>query len=111
MTTPKEDSLRPSLSVGQLAKRWGVSVERIKRLVDAGKLPGSFTIPSAGRYGKAVRIPAKTVRRAEADWAPVARAGGGEPRRTRRRPQAAGLRHFPELDPLPDDGCPEDAPG
>lgn len=47
---------RGALSVGQLARRWGVGAERIRRLVESGMLPGSFKVPSAGRYGEAVRI-------------------------------------------------------
>jgi hypothetical protein len=48
-------------SVGQAAKRWGISSERVRQLIDAGNLVGNFSNPSAGRFGKALRIPVETV--------------------------------------------------
>lgn len=46
---------RETLSVGQLARRWSVDRARVHALIRAGKLK-AFTIPSAGRFGKTVRI-------------------------------------------------------
>ena len=74
-----------SLSVGQLARRWGVSADRVRRLIDAGHLPGAFTIPSAGRYGATLKIPLVAVIQAETeDWPSCRRAGSvgrGRPER------------------------------
>ena len=58
----RRNNSRPhTYSVGQVAKRWGISPDRVRQLIDAGKLAGTFEIPSAGRFGKALRIPAETV--------------------------------------------------
>ena len=101
--------VQAAYSIGQLAKRWGVSPERIKSLVDSGKLPGAFLIPSAGRYGAALRIPRQTVDAIEQQWqvTPPAKA---EPSlaRTNRNSRIATLKHFPELGPLLDAECPAD---
>jgi hypothetical protein len=59
---------RESLSVGQVAARWGCGRQRVHSLIRAGKL-AAFTLPSAGRYGRALRIPRAAVLAAEADWA------------------------------------------
>jgi hypothetical protein len=59
---------RGALSMGQLARRWGLGVDRIKRLIESGLLPGSFKVPSAGKYGEAIRVPLSTVLKAEEDW-------------------------------------------
>mgnify|MGYP001825995877 CR=1 FL=1 len=101
---------RDALSVGQLASRWAVSVERIKRLVQTGQLPGAFKVPSAGKFGEAVRIPLSTVLQAEENWAI---AGHGEERtrlRARRRNDSRKLVNFPELSLEGDGGCHEDGP-
>jgi hypothetical protein len=47
----RERQQRNSFSVGQLADRWGVSVERVRALIRQGLLPGSFRIPLSGRSG------------------------------------------------------------
>jgi hypothetical protein len=105
-----------ALTVGQLARRWGVSVDRVRQLVRAGHLPGAFTIPSAGRYGATVKVPLDTVLRVETeDWAvlPRARAQAG-PKPGRRGGDAGpALRHFPNLraTPGPAFGSPGAAPG
>lgn len=95
----REKSICITLTVGQLARRWGVSAERIRRLVEAGHLPDTFTIPSAGRYGAIIKIPMATVLAAESTWThlpksiePKRRA----PRRANNKP-ALDFRHFPGL--------------
>jgi len=103
---------RGSLSVGQLARRWGLGVERVKRLVESGSLPGSFRVPSVGKYGEAIRIPLSTVIQAEQEWAiPEPRHGPTDtlPRGGRRRGHRS-LTHFPELNREPGGGYREDDP-
>ena len=101
---------RGSLSVGQLARRWGLGVDRVRRLVESGLLPGSFKVPSAGKYGEAIRIPLSTVLQAEQDWALPdhhKQRTNGPPR----RPRHGGplkLAHFPELNPEHGAGYRED---
>ncbi len=97
MTRPKTQ--RGALSVGQLARRWGLGPDRVRRLVESGLLPGSFKVPSAGKYGEAIRIPLSTILQAEQDWAILMdhlQRTSGTPRRLRRGSPAA-LRHFSEL--------------
>jgi hypothetical protein len=115
---PRDQDRRQSFSVGQLARRWGISPKRVRELVAGGHLPGCFTIPSAGRYGTAVRIPLDTVLRVETeDWAVVpqpTQAVQARPRPRRRGGDASpALRHFPNLraTPEPASGSPEAAPG
>ena len=104
-----------SLSVGQLARRWGVSADRVRRLIDAGHLPGAFTIPSAGRYGATLKIPLVAVIQAETeDWAVLPEGGKRGPRTPRTRGESGpALRHFPQLaaSPAPDAESPGAAPG
>jgi hypothetical protein len=103
-----------TLSVGQLARRWGVSVDRVRQMVAGGLLAGSFTIPSAGRYGTTLRIPLDTVLRAEEDWAVVPQPAKARPK-PRRHGDDSGpaLRHFPKLAPTDPPGgeSPGAAPG
>ena len=112
---PREDTPCQALTVGQLAKRWGVSADRVRQLIRNGQLPGTFTIPSAGRYGATVKIPLVTVLKVESeDWAIVPSSRGARPRSRRRRGDSGpALRHFPELaanDP-PGDESPAGAEG
>lgn len=93
---PRNPQTRDALTVGQLAQRWGVSAARIQQLAAGSKLPGAFTIPSAGRFGQALRIPKTTVLAVEAAWevAPAPDLA----KRPRLRPSGEpALRHFPEL--------------
>jgi hypothetical protein len=104
-----------ALTVGQLARRWGVSVERVRQLVASGQLPGAFTIPSAGRYGATLKVPLDTVIRVETeDWAVVPQPAQARPK-PRRRGSDPGpaLRHFPQLRATtePASGSPEAAQG
>ena len=85
-------------------------------MVAEGRLPGTFTIPSAGRYGAVVKIPLATVLQVEnEDWAVrPAKAGRARPKPSERRDGAGpALRHFPKLraTPEPASECPGAAPG
>src|SRR4051794_10652702 len=93
-----------ALTTGQLARRWGVGVDRVRQLVLGGLLPGAFTIPSAGRYGATVKIPLATVLQLETEgWAIVPRGekAGPKPRR-RRSDSGPALKHFPKLATSPE---------
>ena len=97
---PRSQSKCLSLTVGQLARRWGVSADRIRQLVQSGYLAGVFTIPSAGRYGATLKIPLSTVIQLETeDWAVALkkpqRAGPRSPRR--RGDLEPAYKHFPKL--------------
>jgi len=102
-----------AVSIGQLAKRWGVSANRVRGLVETGQLPGAFKVPSVGRYGAAVKIPLATVLQAEQDWAvvPEEEAAIRRKRHSRRGGSPPALKHFPELmsNPVPAAGCHGDA--
>jgi hypothetical protein len=102
-----------ALTVGQLAKRWGVSADRVRQLVQSGRLPGAFTIPSAGRYGATVKIPLATITQAEEDWAVVPQPQAGSKPRRRRGDAGPALKHFPKLatNPEPASGSRADAQG
>ena len=94
---------RGALSVGQLAARWGVSPNRIRRLIEADQLRGTFKVPAAGRYGAAIRIPLSVVEQAEHLWGveDSMKQNGEESRPRRRINSSPQLKHFPEL--IPDD--------
>ena len=96
---PRAATSCQSLSVGQLARRWGVSADRVRKLVSTGLLPGAFTIPSAGRYGATVKVPLATVLQVEAeDWAVAPAKQGARPKRPRRGGDSGpAFRHFPKL--------------
>ena len=87
-----------ALRVGQLAKRWSVTVERVRRLIEAGHLAGTFEIPSSGRYGKTVRIPMEAVLAFERRW----QCGDSHPVSSHLPDRRKELRNFPELDLAPD---------
>ncbi|MFV2068268.1 MAG: helix-turn-helix domain-containing protein [Pirellulales bacterium] len=94
----KKNSTQPhAYSVCQVAKRWGISPDRVRQLIDAGRLPGTFRIPSAGRFGMALRIPAETVFQAEREWEVGSPLAGRVERRRRRSSCELTFRHFPEL--------------
>lgn len=98
---PREKIELAALTPGQLAQRWGVGVERIHALIQAGQLPGAFTIPSAGRFGETIKIPMESIRQAEQDWAvvPVDKERRRPPR-SHRQGDIPTLQHFPELSGL-----------
>ena len=114
LTMPRSRTSCEALSPGQLARRWGLAAERVRRLIESGRLPGAFRVPAAGQYGEAVRIPLTTVVQAEQEWAVL-----GCTKKSRRRPdprkgcadRLPALKHFPELRRAslePDAGCPSD---
>ena len=94
---------RGALSIGQLARRWGLGADRVRRLVENGLLPGAFKVPSAGKFGEAVRIPLSAILQAEEDWAVAPSNDESEyrKRRGRRRQSASTLENFPELSATP----------
>lgn len=110
-TMPRPRTQLEALTAGQLAKRWGISTDRARSLVESGQIPGAFRIPSVGRYGETIKIPLAAVLERELAWGIVPK--GGEPRRKprRRHDGSPPLKHFPELrqaSPAPDAGCPGD---
>lgn len=96
-----------SFSISQLATRWGVGKQRIKQLIDSGKLPGAFVIPSAGKYEKTIRITAETVSVIESEWSVVP---GRSVYFTRKKKSTVSdslpLTHFPEIAAKLDSGSP-----
>jgi hypothetical protein len=67
--------------------------------VDHKVIPAAFTIPSAGRYGEAIRIPLASVLLVEQEW-----SNKPEDNRLLKRRQvrpknghSPNLKHFPEL--------------
>ena len=111
---PRSPTQLEALSIGQLAKRWGVSADRVRGLVKTGQLPGSFKVPSVGGYGEAVKVPLATVIQAEQDWA-IAPTDATSSRRKaprRRGTSSTTLRYLPELasNPGPGAECRADDP-
>jgi hypothetical protein len=101
---PRSAKQLEALSIGQLARRWGVSPDRVRGLVETGQLPGAFEVPSVGRYGAAIKIPLATVVQAEQDWAIVPEREARSRRKSLRHRGAPppALRHFPELTSNPE---------
>ena len=79
---PRPKTKLEVLTPGQLARRWGLGVDRIRWLIHTGGLPGAFKVPAAGQYSEAVRIPLASVLQAEQDWAiaPKDATAGREPK-------------------------------
>jgi excisionase family DNA binding protein len=105
-----------AMTVGQVAKRWGISRDHVRRLIDEGRLPGVFTIPSSGRYRATMKIPVSSVIQVETeDWVVTPK----QPKRARPRPSrqrddsGPTFRHFPNLRASlePASGSGEGAPG
>lgn len=96
---PRERTSCEALTVGQVAKRWAISVDRVRSLVATGRLPGAFAIPSSGKYASTVKIPLAAVLQAEQDWAVAPELDGRPPRKRRGRRDGSlpTLKHFPEL--------------
>ena len=86
-------------SIGELAARWKVGPERVRALVESGRLPHAFEIPSSGRFGRTLRIPASDVEAAEQDWTVETNSCPLAPKKPSRRANLGGpaLKHFPEL--------------
>src|SRR5262245_50795361 len=94
-----------ALTIGQLAKRWGIGRNHVRQLVDDGHLAGVFTIPSAGRYGAVTKIPLAAVIQAETeDWASVPKAKNKARPKPPREKDGNGpaLKHFPKLQVTPE---------
>ena len=113
---PRPQAQRLTLTIGQLAKRWGISCHHVRQLIEDGHLGGVFCVPSAGRYGAVTKIPLDSVLKAETEnWAVTPK----KPERARPRPSRRGgdpgpaLRHFPKLaaSPAPASGSPEASQG
>jgi len=109
---PRQQTQLEALTSGQLARRWGVSVARVRVLIESGRIPGTFRIPAVGRYGATVKIPMASILQKEQEWA-IVPTDCDSPRRRpiRRNGTPPRLKHFPELNahPEPDAECPEDA--
>jgi hypothetical protein len=88
---------REAVSIGQLAKRWGIGASRVRQLINGGFLPGTFAIPSAGRNGEAVRIPLTDVIDAETRWRITQEEEGHKSPKRRTSGGVSKLEHFPEL--------------
>jgi len=94
---PKARTQRNALTRGQLARRWGVSVARVRQLIDSGRLGSVFEIPAVDGFGKVLKIPIESVKAAERDW-----SVGGVEDRTETEQDAGGDRCEPGDDvPLP----------
>ena len=96
---PRQRTRPETLTPGQLAKRWGVSVDRFRGLLECGEITGAFRIPSAGRYGEAIKIPLASVLEVEKRWAIGSPDVPSAPKKPRRRLGSSPprLKHFPEL--------------
>jgi hypothetical protein len=72
---------RVVLSPPQLARRWGVGIEKILTLIVRGELPGAFNCALSTGPGKRARwkIPLKTVEEFERRRAAVPNAPEGGP--------------------------------
>jgi hypothetical protein len=96
------------LTVGQLAKHWGVDKKRVLALIGVGELH-PIEIPPAGGYGSITKIPVSDIRAAEQRW----RRNSPGPNEKRRHPRSRGngkmppLRHFPELNQQSPEDLPE----
>ncbi len=100
---PRDKTQPTALTLGQLADRWSVSPDRVRALVESGKLPGTFQIPSAGRYGATIKVPLSVVVAVEEEWmlspATTLRQSLSSSRRLGSRRIA--LKHFPQLNAVP----------
>ena len=101
--TLRQNSQHSAMTIGQIAKRWGVARNRVQSLVDSGEIRGAFLIPSTGRYGETLKIPYGSVLEAEERWALSSGNNGIRKRapRTHNNSQPT-LKHFPELDVSPE---------
>jgi hypothetical protein len=101
---PRKRTRKSALSIGQVATLWGISRERVVRLIDAEELTGAFRIPSAGRFRETTRIPIASALEAEAKWA--INGNGNHPKAKRPARKRNGvnpdLKHFPELNDPPE---------
>lgn len=84
-----------------VAARWGCDRARVHALIRAGKLE-AIRIPSAGRFGEALRVPLAAVLAAEQEWAVL-------PPRATLKPPPVGrpLRHLRQHAEQSTEGVPE----
>ena len=97
---PRPQAQRQTLTIGQLAKRWGISRHHVRQLIEDGHLGGVFCVPSAGRYGAVTKIPLDSVLKAETEnWAvTLKKPERARPRSSRRKDEPGpAFRHFPKL--------------
>jgi excisionase family DNA binding protein len=97
---PRTTTTCQTLTIGQLARRWGISRDHVRQIIQDGHLRGVFSIPSAGRYGAVVKIPLDSVLQAETEnWAVTPKKGGRvRPRRSPQRDDPGpAFKHFPKL--------------
>lgn len=86
-----------ALTITELAKRWSVSRERVKAMIEQGRIIGAFVLPSAGRFGRAIKIPMSAVISVEENWQIGVDQSDQAQKRKVRTPPAPRLDHFPEL--------------
>jgi hypothetical protein len=103
-----------AVTLGQLAKRWGIAPKRARKLANQQPILKAFKIPSSGTDGEAVRIPIAAVLNAQQEWTlhPEDNPLLERPQRRQRNGHSPKLKHFPELNTEPEDGAaqfPEDA--
>jgi hypothetical protein len=97
---PRPQAQCQTLTLGQLAKRWGISRDHVRQLIEDGHLGGVFRVPSAGRYGAVTKIPLDSVLKAETEnWAvTLKKPERARPRSSRRKDEPGpAFRHFPKL--------------
>lgn len=88
-----------ALTISDLAKRWSVSRQRVGAMIDAGYITGAFVLPSAGRFGRTIKIPMSAVHALEENWK-VPTGACVQPQAhiaTVAKFGAPRLDHFPEL--------------
>jgi hypothetical protein len=104
-TMPRTSTTCQALTIGNLAKRWGISRDHVRQIIEDGHLEGVFSIPSAGRYGAVTKIPLASVVQAETDDWVVERKKTeyARPKAPRRRDDSGpALKHFPKLRASPE---------
>jgi hypothetical protein len=97
---PRTPATCQALTIGHLAKRWGISRHHVRQIIQDGHLEDVFAIPSAGRYGAVTKIPLASVIRAETDdWVVARRRTEPARPKTPRRRNGSGpaLQQFPKF--------------
>lgn len=84
------------MTIAQLARRWSVSRQGIRAMIDHGRIPGAFRVPSVGRYGASIRIPEDEIVELEKRWE-IASCSEGRREKSQRKSVPTSLIHFPEL--------------
>lgn len=94
---PKQLTRGDALTRGQLARRWGVCLGRVRQLIEAGLLPGVFEIPPAGKFGKVVKVPMNSILAAEKKWKITPVGDGTHADGSRADPQVVGGQADPHV--------------